>query len=336
MDSCLKAKCLHTHRIRMGIFQSGRDMPTLVRISLRTLQYLVIPLLSIAVLVFGSTHLGQCKAQPLLPVWHIVAGVSGMLASMCCLPFDEINPRLSRRLPAVSNFCDNQVAILLPFYILFQISWLITGTVWILGSEEVETPDSCNHDVYVFSLIVIGNLWIYISTALIFMLALCCTRIFPYCAYCGYWNIMKTVIENWTGRIRMEIAFAISWPLGIAMIIAGAFSVSECKQSSNNETAPIYDFSPKKLKLLNSDCTSGGLDSTNLTNLSVSPTKPPTTSKSSDHHQDGNNNINKHGTTITINGRRRANMSRSSSLLANIPTCTMQKCLIKYGCGHCL
>ncbi len=46
---------------RMCIFQSGSDIPPLVRLSLRTLQYLVIPLLSLAILCIGVLHLGKVQ-----------------------------------------------------------------------------------------------------------------------------------------------------------------------------------------------------------------------------------------------------------------------------------
>lgn len=85
----------------MCIFQSGKDIPPLVRLSLRTLQYLVIPLLSISILAVGSHKLGTCPAQPNLPVWHIVAGASGLLAPVLYLCFDEINVWLGKRLPKV-------------------------------------------------------------------------------------------------------------------------------------------------------------------------------------------------------------------------------------------
>lgn len=223
----------------MCIFQSGKDIPTVVRISLRTLQYLVIPLMSLAILVVGSMYTDKCESQPLLPVWHIVAGASGLCTPIFYLLFDEINPRLSQRSPGLSECIDNIVVFLLPLYIVFEIGWLITGTVWIAGSDE----QNCHHTIYIFSIVVIINFWIHILTPLIFMLALCCTRIFPYCAYCGYWNIMKTAMEKWTRRVRMGITFAIAWPLSIAMIIAGALAVTECERTNStgeNEITTIH------------------------------------------------------------------------------------------------
>ena len=39
--------------------------------------------------------------------------------------------------------------------------------------------------------------------------------------------------------------------------------------------------------------------------------------------------------TINVTGKRRSSQSKTSILLASIPLCTTQKCLIKYGCSHC-
>ena len=267
----------------MCIFQSGKDIPTLVRISLRTLQYLIIPLMSMAILVVGSMHLGKCAAQPLLPIWHVVAGASGLLTPIFYLLFDEINPQLSQRLPGVSSFIDNVVVLLLPIYILFEISWLITGTVWVVGSEGVEDPEKCDHTVYIFSFVVVVNFWIHILTPLVFMLALCCTRIFPYCAHCGYWNILKTAIDHWTRRTRLGIAFAVAWPLAIAMVIAGAFSVKDCQSISNTTTYVTTPSYPKEFStvgqqqhvIVSSDTKLDDRTTASLNDISLPyPTKP--------------------------------------------------------------
>ncbi len=45
----------------------------------RTLQYLVIPLLSLGIFAVGIIHLGNCTSQPYLPIWQIVAGTSGVV-----------------------------------------------------------------------------------------------------------------------------------------------------------------------------------------------------------------------------------------------------------------
>lgn len=189
------------------------------------------------------------QAQPNLPIWHIVAGSSGLLVPILYLLFDEINPTLSRRFPGVSEVLDNIVVFVLPVYITFEVAWLITGSVWVFGTDDVGDPDLCDHTVYVFSVVVVINFWIHLLTPLIFMLGLCCTRLFPYCAYCGYWNILKTGIDNWTRRTRMTICVCIALPLGLSMVLTGGISYHACTDfndttsiNTNHEDVIVSDF----------------------------------------------------------------------------------------------
>ncbi len=119
----------------------------------------VIPLLSLAILIVGALHLGDCQAQPLLPIWHIVAGSSGLCTPFFYLLFDEINPWLSRRFPTLSELMDNAVVLLLPVYIIFEVSWLVTGTFWVASTPGIQDPAQCNHTVYIFSYVVVVNFW---------------------------------------------------------------------------------------------------------------------------------------------------------------------------------
>ena len=247
----------------MCIFQSGKDIPTGVRISLRTLQYLVIPLMSMSILVVGSMYTDKCESTPLLPVWHIVAGASGILIPIFYLLFDEINPRLSQRSPAVSGCLDNLVLFLLPLYLIFEVGWLITGTVWVAGTDK----ENCDHTIYIFSVVVIVNFWIHILTPLIFMLSLCCTRIFPFCGYCGYWNIMKKAMDKWTRGLRILITFLIAWPLSVAMITTGSLTISDCKLSYNTSSTQILS----QESIFKSTVTNK--TPSNLNSLPSSPTK---------------------------------------------------------------
>ena len=110
-------------------------------------------------MIVGVLHLGDCQIQPLLPIWHIVAGSSGLCTPFFYLLFDNVNPWLSRRFPAISELLDNVVVCLLPLYIIFEVAWLITGTFWVVGTDGVEDPEKCNHTVYIFSYVVVVNFW---------------------------------------------------------------------------------------------------------------------------------------------------------------------------------
>ena len=87
----------------------------------------VIPLLSLSIVIVGALHIDDCKIQPLLPIWHIVAGSSGLCTPFFYLLFDDVSPWLTRRFPGISDFIDNAVVCLLPIYIVFEVAWLITG-----------------------------------------------------------------------------------------------------------------------------------------------------------------------------------------------------------------
>ena len=227
----------------MCLFQSSEDIPPLVRLSLRTLQYLVIPLLSISLIAIGSIHIDQCPAQPLLPVWHVVAGASGLLVPILYLLFDNVNPRLSRVFPACSETLDNLVFFAAPVYVIFEVAWLIAGSAWVFGTEGIEDPRRCEHTVFIFSVVVVINFWIHMLTPLAFVTTLCCSRLFPYCGYCAYWNILKKVMDKWTRGTRLAICSAISIPLGATMVVTGAVGVSSCETfQSSNASREVGDF----------------------------------------------------------------------------------------------
>jgi len=222
----------------MCIFTSDKDIPGNVRLSTRTLQYLIIPLLSAALLVIGVLHVNECSAQPLLPVWHIVAGSTGLIVPLLYLLFDDLNPALAKKCPALSEALDNVVVFVLPVYILFEIAWLITGTVWVVGVEETQ---DCDKTIYIFSIVVIVNFWIHILTPLLFMLCLCCSRIFPFLGYCTYWNIIKDAIDMWTRPVRVGISVFISVPLGVSMTGVGVYSMQSCLTSDLKNETTVYD-----------------------------------------------------------------------------------------------
>lgn len=242
----------------MCLFQSSEDIPALVRLSLRTLQYLVIPLLSISLITIGSIHIDQCPAQPLLPVWHVVAGASGLFVPILYVLFDNVNPRLGRVFPACSETLDNLVFLAAPVYVIFEVAWLIVGSVWVFGTAGVEDPRRCEHTVFIFSVVVVINFWIHVLTPLAFVTTLCCSRLFPYCGYCAYWNIMKKVMDKWTRGMRLAICSAISIPLGATMLVTGAVGVSSCQTAQSprhNASREVGDDVGPDLKLGEEDAT---------------------------------------------------------------------------------
>lgn len=217
----------------MCIFTNDKDIPSYVRLSTRTLQYLVIPLLSIAIISVGSHHLDDCPAEPHLPIWHIVAGCSGLIVPVLYLIFDELNPWLSKRFPALSELLDNAIIFIIPVYILFEVAWLITGTVWIVSIDKQN--EVCDETIYVFSLVVMVNFWIHLLTPLFFLLSVCCGRIFPFIGYCTYWKIIKNAVDMWTFRVRFVTSVLVSLPLSAAMLGIGVNGIKLCNPDPDYE-----------------------------------------------------------------------------------------------------
>ena len=93
---------------------------------------------------------------------------------------------------------------------------------------------------------------IHILTPLVFMFGLCCTRICPYCAYCGYWNFLKKAMDNWTRQTRMIICSVVAFPLAISMISVGAVSIERCSlqqqdASSNGSSSDLNTSLPSTI-----------------------------------------------------------------------------------------
>lgn len=213
----------------MCIFTSDKDIPSHVRLTTRTIQYLIIPLLSLSLLTVGLLHIDDCTAQPLLPVWHVVAGSTGLVVPLLYLLFDDLNPALAKTCPGLSEALDNIVVFVLPVYILFEICWLLTGTVWV-GEIDRTNDTSCKTTIYMFSLVVMVNFWIHILTPLFFMMILCCSKVGLCNLSTSVWGFINNAVDHWTRIVRLGICLVISVPLGGSMLGVGVNSLLTCSQ----------------------------------------------------------------------------------------------------------
>lgn len=105
-------------------------------------------------------------------------------------------------------------------YILFELCWLVTGTVWVAGVDRgaatcdntvrtavtVTTITMIDAQVYMFSIVVIANFWIHILTPLLFMLALCCSKLGVCSCATRLWSLVISVGEHWTRHVRSALA----------------------------------------------------------------------------------------------------------------------------------
>ena len=137
----------------------------------------MIPALSVAILTVGSLYVDKCIGEPLMPKWLIVCGAAGLVTpvrywrlhffsnelhpfiyhpvQLLYLSFDLLAPSLRKR--GLSNFAEildkAVVFAIAPAYVLFEVVWLICGTVWftrnisiIQGSKSCFKP----REIFVF------------------------------------------------------------------------------------------------------------------------------------------------------------------------------------------
>ena len=95
-------------------------------------------------------------------------------------------------------FCSviGPLLFIISVYILFELCWLVTGTVWVARTDS----ENCDRTIYIFSVVVIVNFWIHILTPLAFMLCLCCFRV-GVCS-CSLWTFFNNIIQAWTSNVR--------------------------------------------------------------------------------------------------------------------------------------
>ena len=81
---------------------------------------------------------------------------------------------------------------------MFELCWLITGTVWVAGIKDTST---CDSSIFIFSLVVMVNFWIHILTPLVFMLCVCCSRLVCSCSN-NVCSLINNAVNHWTRLVR--------------------------------------------------------------------------------------------------------------------------------------
>jgi hypothetical protein len=128
-------------------------------------------IISIIHLKFAIQHLGQCPIQPMINIYMIVTALVILCAALLTLigmidvryidshDKEDNNKIIARRLILV-------VVSLVLILSLFEVAWLVVGSVWVFGAERngvqgsnpTDTTTYCESDLYraVFILIIIS------------------------------------------------------------------------------------------------------------------------------------------------------------------------------------
>ncbi|KAE8607749.1 hypothetical protein XENTR_v10011273 [Xenopus tropicalis] len=115
--------------------------------------------LSIAMIVIGAMHVGDCPREPNIPIYLIVAGAFHLLA-FCLIPLKKPAEKVAYVLESIIG--------------LFLFCWFITGSVWVFRIYP-ENPRLCNDVVYKFAFGILIFEYIFIGLAVLFgCLCACC------------------------------------------------------------------------------------------------------------------------------------------------------------------
>merc|ERR1712002_1161541 len=146
--------------------------------SVFVLLLLVVPILFI---VYGSINLGNCTIQRFIPIWLIVAGVFSIIQQLLQL-LNYWNKRNTPEEEQEANKPSQAGSTLLG---CFNIAWFIAGNVWVFGAySDVVTDDPssvnyCHQTTYYLACWSIIVAYIIIG---LFCFCGCCI-----CACIGWW-----------------------------------------------------------------------------------------------------------------------------------------------------
>ncbi|XP_077445958.1 transmembrane protein 272-like isoform X2 [Stigmatopora argus] len=139
-----------------------------------------------AAFALGITHLGLCPAQPRIPIYLVVLGVSSLLALSATYSRWIWEGGVGRTLTSV---CTG----LLHF---FTFCWFLAGSIWVYGAYPPSyTPGEaryCHKGTYNFALVVTAILWATAS------LSLCCCLCFLTVTCCSAVNARRRLTPSRT------------------------------------------------------------------------------------------------------------------------------------------
>jgi len=139
---------------------------------------LVVPILMI---VYGSINLNNCSVQRFIPIWLIVAGVFSIIQQLLQL-LNYWNKRNTPEEEQEANKTSQAGSTLLG---CFNIAWFICGNVWVFGAysdvifTDPTSSDYCHQTTFYLAFWSIIVAYIFIG---LFCFCGCCI-----CACIGWW-----------------------------------------------------------------------------------------------------------------------------------------------------
>lgn len=132
----------------------------------------------------GIYFVGDCPAEPNIPIFLIVVGISGALKNIA-LVFENIVKRMSHHISVESarrlRYIKFTWRAFNLIFDIFLIAWILTGSYWIYHIYEEVDPEyeNCHETLYKFAFAVIT------SSYILFILMCCCM------CFCGICIIQR-------------------------------------------------------------------------------------------------------------------------------------------------
>ncbi|KAG7268580.1 hypothetical protein CRUP_003189, partial [Coryphaenoides rupestris] len=103
----------------------------------------------------GAMHLKSCPAQPYIPIYLMVLGISSIL--LLLLTYAQKSPKKQGVISTLTSVCISLLYI-------FNTFWFMAGTVWIYAiyppSYSAAEDGYCQKHVYQLALFLINLCWI--------------------------------------------------------------------------------------------------------------------------------------------------------------------------------
>ncbi|GMT22103.1 hypothetical protein PFISCL1PPCAC_13400, partial [Pristionchus fissidentatus] len=114
---------------------------------------IIFEVIAIACMAIGIFHLDLCRAQPMIPLYFVVAGVLSTVTALCVIAMKQVgmgNGSSEHSLNKFEMACYRITTIV----ILFRLLWFVIGTIWVFGADvtfEISANNHCDKLMYTFA-----------------------------------------------------------------------------------------------------------------------------------------------------------------------------------------
>ncbi|CAL8297937.1 unnamed protein product [Lota lota] len=133
-----------------------------VLLSVIVVLHIIIWMIMVFAIGLGTIHLNNCPAQPYIPIYLIVLGVSSLLSLV--LSYVQ-SPRKQSVVSILTSACISLLHI-------FNTCWFVAGTLWVFAIYSPSYSDAedgyCQKNVYHFAFYLTSLCWLLVIAKLFY------------------------------------------------------------------------------------------------------------------------------------------------------------------------